>query len=238
MIVYLWTKLLDLVFPRRCPICDEVVGGTGQLICEGCKGAVMYVTGAVCLKCGKKLATEEEEYCYDCAKRPHYYKSGTAPFEYKSVSSAIYRFKYKGRQEYADFFGEELAKHLKGYLKEWKPDALIPVPIHASRRNKRGYNQAEVLARRLSEHTGIPMRTDIIKREKKTAPQKNLNVKERQNNLKKAFKIHRNDVELNTIVIIDDIYTTGSTIDAVALKLRKAGVANIYYAALSIGKGL
>ena len=84
----------------------------------------------------------------------------------------------------------------------------------------------------------IPVETKLVKRVRKTAPMKDLSVRERQNNLKRAFKICRNDVKLSTIIIIDDIYTTGSTIDAMCYELRKAGVVKIYYAALAIGKGL
>jgi len=80
--------------------------------------------------------------------------------------------------------------------------------------------------------------TELIKRVRKTAPMKDLSASERQNNLKRAFKICRNDVKLSTIVIIDDIYTTGSTIDAMSYELRRAGVKHIYFIALSIGRGL
>ena len=84
---------------------------------------------------------------------------------------------------------------------------------------------------------GIPVRCDLIARRKKTAPQKNLNDAQRQNNLKRAFKIIKNDVKLNTIVIIDDIYTTGSTIDTMTATLQEAGIKNIYFAVLAIGAG-
>lgn len=235
---YLLRATADLIYPRRCPVCDGVTGFSAALVCDGCRGAVKYIRGALCAKCGKPISGEEEEYCYDCARKKHFYLSGTALFDYKSMASSIYRFKYKGRQEYAEFFGKELAKKLEGRFKEWKPEAFVPVPIHSSKRRVRGYNQAEVLSRWLTKETGIPTRDDIVKRCRKTTPQKNLNESERQNNLKKAFKICRNDVKLNTIVIIDDIYTTGSTIDAVACELLKAGIAHIYYTALSIGKGL
>ncbi|NLL76627.1 MAG: ComF family protein [Clostridiales bacterium] len=235
---YLLGKFTDLIYPRHCPVCDGLIGYSEMLICEKCRRLVKYVKNPVCVKCGKSIAEEEGEYCYDCARRKHFYLSGMALFEYKSMAASIYRFKYKGRQEYAEFFGKKMAGHLEDYLRVWKPEAFIPVPIHSSRMRTRGYNQAEVLAKRLSRETGIPLRTDIIKRCRKTAPQKNLSDEERQNNLKKAFKICRNDVKLNTIVIIDDIYTTGSTIDAVAYELQKKGIINIYYAALAIGKGL
>ena len=81
------------------------------------------------------------------------------------------------------------------------------------------------------------MRCDIVARSKKTMPQKSLDGVQRQNNLKKAFKILKNDVKLNTIVIIDDIYTTGSTIDTMTATLQEAGIKNIYFAVLAIGAG-
>ena len=118
------------------------------------------------------------------------------------------------------------------------PDALVPVPIHFSRKRKRGYNQAELIARELSKHSGIPMNTQLIRRQGRTRPLKGLSYVERQNNLKRAFKIYKNDVKLNTIVIIDDIYTTGSTIDTITRVLHEAGIAKIYYMALTIGRGI
>lgn len=173
----------------------------------------------------------------DCGRKRHLYICGTAVFEYRDVASAIYRFKYGGRQEYAAFFGKCMAERLQARLNQWKAEALVPVPIHPSRKKQRGYNQAELLAREISSLTGLPVCGNLVARGKKTMPQKNLDDIQRQNNLKKAFKILRNDVKLNTIVIIDDIYTTGSTVDAMAAILRTAGVKNIYYAALAIGRG-
>ncbi len=227
---------LDLLFPRRCSVCDRAVPFHGEDICRTCRGKIKLICGAVCMKCGKPLA-EEEEYCFDCSRKKHLYIQGTAVFEYHSIAPAIYRFKYEGRQEYAYFFGRCMAKKLEVQLRIWKAEALVPVPVHPSRRKQRGYNQAELLAREISVRTGIPMRNDIIARGKKTKPQKDLNNIQRQNNLKRAFKILRNDVKLNTIVIIDDIYTTGSTIDAVAKELKRRGVGTVYFITLCIGEG-
>ena len=114
----------------------------------------------------------------------------------------------------------------------------MPVPLHKSRMRKRGYNQARVLAGELSALTGIPVYADWIGRVEKTVPMKDLPAAERQNNLKRAFKILRNDVKLNTIIIIDDIYTTGSTIDAMSRELRNVGVRRIYFITLAIGRGI
>ena len=118
-----------------------------------------------------------------------------------------------------------------------RPDAMVPVPVHKKRMKKRGYNQAAVLAERLSAYTGIPVLENWLVREGDTAPLKDLGAQERQNNLKKAFKIVRNDVKLNTIVIIDDIYTTGSTVDAIAQVIRQHSDCRVYVLTAAIGRG-
>ena len=190
------------------------------------------------MKCGKELAEEEEEYCTDCRRHRHLFDRGRALFVYKSISDSIYRFKYKGRREYAAYYAECMAERLGEWIVRCRPDALVPVPIHNSKRHVRGYNQAEALAKELGLILNIPVESNLIKRVRRTAPMKDLSAFERQNNLKRAFKICRNDVKLSTIIIIDDIYTTGSTIDAMSYELRRAGVKRIYFAALAIGKGL
>lgn len=236
--IRIWNTAVDLLFPARCPVCDRVMKFREGLICRDCISKVKYIREPACMKCGKPVMKEETEYCHDCMKRTHAFVKGRAVFEYGSMAESIYRFKYKGRREYGEFYGVCMAHALGGLIAGWRPQAFIPVPVHRERMESRGYNQAEILAGALSDKMGIPVRNDIIKRCKKTAPQKDLNNEERQNNLKKAFKILRNDVKLDTIVIIDDIYTTGSTIDAVAKELKKAGVTNVYYIALAIGKGI
>ncbi|MGN0376506.1 MAG: ComF family protein [Suilimivivens sp.] len=229
---------LDLIFPRRCAVCDEPVGRIGKGVCRNCESEIIYIKAPFCMKCGKQLKREEGEFCGDCMRKKHLYIQGTALYEYGSMADSIFRFKYAGRQEYALFYGKELYEKRGRWLLMVKPDALIPVPVHASRKRMRGYNQSELLARELSRWSGIPVNTGLIMRERKTQPQKNLTQAERQNNLKRAFKICQNDVKLKTIVIIDDIYTTGSTIDAMTEVLFAAGIQKVYYMALAVGRGI
>ncbi len=229
--------VLDLFFPRRCPVCDEPVKPWNALICKDCAHLPAYPEPPFCMKCGKHLDREEKEYCKNCALNAHLYDRGRALFDYKSISLSIARFKYAGRQEYAAFYAACMAERLGGFIRDCGAQALVPVPLHKSRMRRRGYNQAEVLARELSALTGIPVVTDWIIRAEKTAPMKDLSAQERQNNLKRAFKIRRNDVKLSTVIIIDDIYTTGSTMDAMSCELKKAGVKRIYFVALAIGRG-
>ncbi len=230
--------ILNLFFPRRCPVCDDVVKPSDGLACRQCVPQLRYITGSVCMKCGKTLRSAHAEYCYDCSSRHHVYDRGMALYDYHSIADSIYRFKYKGRQEYAQFYGEEICRHLGADVTRLKPDVLLPVPIHRKRRQERGYNQAAVLAHAISRGLHIPVEEKLMIRQRRTTPQKELSGPERQNNLKKAFKILRNDVKLNTIIIVDDIYTTGSTIDAMAKELRGSGVNRIYFITLAIGQGV
>ena len=228
--------LLDLIYPRRCPMCDCILGKSGMYICSACTAKAELVKGAYCMKCGKQVSNEQE-YCRDCMVYPHRFDSGRVLFVYDGVlKKSIYRFKYAGRKEYAEAYAYFAERELGDFIRKAAPDAFVPVPLHRQRFRKRGYNQAELFARALGKRMGIPVKGKIIKRTKNTLPQKELDLTARQNNLKKAFKLCRNDVKLNTIIIIDDIYTTGSTIDAVAAQLRRAGVKKIYFVAISGGR--
>lgn len=232
-------RILDLLFPRRCPVCDKPVKPFGKLICETCRHEPVYIRGPKCMKCGKALNREETEYCGDCRKIRHEYDTGRAVFSYGSVSDAIYRFKYRGRQEYADYFAACMEKSLGSWLRENHVQALVPVPIHAGRRRMRGYNQAELLAKRLGDRVGIPVRTDLVMRVRSTKPMKDLSPGERQNNLKKAFIIGRNDVKLyDRVILVDDIYTTGTTLDEIAALLKAHGVSEVYCVTLACGAGV
>lgn len=231
------TGIIQLLFPLRCPVCDRIVRPSGEKICTECMGKLKLLTPPWCMQCGKKLA-EEGEFCKDCQKKKHEFVRGRALYEYQSAAASIYRFKYGKRQEYADFFGEEIVRYLGDFIREVEPDALVPIPLHRKRLEKRGYNQAALLAEAVGRYSGVPVNSKILVRVKNTTPLKLQNPSERQNNLKKAFNIGENDVKLNTTVIIDDIYTTGSTIDEAARVLKAAGVQKTYFIALACGAGL
>lgn len=229
---------ISLLFPLRCPVCDDIVTPFGEKICFGCMKKLRYITPPRCMRCGKKLDSEEKEYCRDCSNKSHGFVRGRALYEYGSVAPGIYRFKYKNRREYADFFGEEMARYLGDFIRETAPDGLVPVPLHKKRQRSRGFNQSYLLAEAIGRYTGIPVYGSLLKRVKNTVPLKRLNPEERQNNLKKAFIMVGNDVKLKTIMIIDDIYTTGSTVDEAAAVLMAGGVEKVYFLALASGAGL
>lgn len=229
-------RFLHLLFPGRCPMCDELLGRAETYICDACRAEVKFTEEPYCMKCGKTVF-QEEEFCNDCLRHIHVFDRGRTLLLYEGpVKKSIYRFKYAGRKEYAEAYAYLTEQKLGDYIRSVQPDAFVPVPLHRERFRKRGYNQAELFGAALGRRMGIPVEAKIAKRTKNTLPQKELDLAMRQNNLKKAFKICRNDVKLNTIIIIDDIYTTGSTIDALAECFREAGVSRIYFLAISGGR--
>lgn len=229
--------LLQAVYPRRCPVCDEIVRQRGEKVCVECLKELKLLTPPWCMRCGRRVA-EGEEYCGECREKRHFYERGRSLYEYDSVAASIYRLKYGGRREYADFFGEQMGVYLGEFIRNVHPDALAPIPLHRRRQAARGYNQAALLAEALGRATDIPVYANLLVRVRNTAPQKKLNAEERQNNLKKAFIMRGNDVKLKTIIVIDDIYTTGATIDEAARALKDAGVEKVCFVTLACGAGI
>ena len=224
---------MQLLFPRRCSVCDGIVVPSGEKVCLDCLKKLKPLAAPWCMICGKGMR-REGELCEECQKgRIHAFRRARALYDYPSVAPSIYRFKYGGRREYKDFFGEEMARHLGDFIRGAEADGLVPIPLHKRRMRKRGYNQAAELAKVLGAHLGLPVYEGLLLRVKNTAPLKEQNYKERQNNLKKAFLVRQNDVKLKTIILIDDIYTTGSTVDEAAMALRQGGIENVYVVTLA-----
>lgn len=235
-------SILSILYPPRCPGCDEILYEKGQWerpkICVKCEGGLSFIHQPACQKCGKQLEYEEIEYCHDCTAKKHYFDRGIAAFDYSTVMKrSMYEFKYNNRREYARYYADVIVNNWVHLIKLWNADVLIPVPVSRERFRKRGYNQAEVLAVELSERLDIPVDKQYLIRVKNTLPQKNLNDKERQDNLNKAFQIVGNSVKYNKIIIIDDIYTTGATIDECARILKNNGARKVFFIAACIGHG-
>jgi ComF family protein len=113
----------------------------------------------------------------------------------------------------------------------------VPIPVSNARRRQRGYNQAALVAREVGRRMGLPVYEHLLRRVRDTKVQKGLSGEERKNNLKKAFKMRENKVQLDHILLIDDIYTTGSTMNEAAKELRRAGASEVYCLSISIGSG-
>ena len=122
--------ILDVVFPARCAVCDQVLPFGEKDICKSCSTKMQYLGNQVCLRCGKGVK-EGEEYCYDCSRRKHDFDQGRALFSYEFIRLSLYRFKYAGRKEYARFYAKNIAGKFREQKQIWKPQALLPVPIHS-----------------------------------------------------------------------------------------------------------
>lgn len=237
-----------MFYPPRCLVCHGLLE-SGEKIHNECKKQLYPIENPVCMRCGKPLESEQWEYCFDCnGKRIEQQKcrkmgddifcQGKALYLYKGgMKQAMYRFKYSNKREYARFFGEEAVARLGEWIKKNEMEAIVPVPLHAKKKRKRGYNQAQVFARELSLYTGLPVEDNWVIRVKNTRPQKELNDVERKNNMKGAFQIRKMGVKYKKVLVVDDIYTTGSTIDAVAEVLGRTGVRSVFSICICIGKG-
>lgn len=230
-------KMITLFYPQRCPFCDGILEMGESGACTTCMSKLRVIREDFCMKCGKKLENAQQEYCEDCKTKKHLYKRGRIFLVNEEiVKKSVYRFKYAGRKAYAKTYVELMGECMNEFVLHANAQGIVPVPLHFLRFHKRGYNQAYLLAKEFGKKYGIKVYKNYVKRQINTSPQKFLDEAGRQNNLKKAFKINQNDVKLDTIILFDDIYTTGSTIDAVTDVLLKNGVRQVYFIALAGGR--
>ena len=237
MIKKIFGRLSCLIYPPVCPLCEEVLKSGKTRICSRCQAKLTYLTEPTCLRCGKEIEDVEKEYCEDCEKKPKSFVKGFPAMRYKEpVKRSIVNFKYHNKKSYADSFAYEIIKAHGRDIVDVAPEVLIPVPVHKKKLEKRGYNQAEVLAKRLGACLDIPVDSNVLKRTVNTTPQKLLDNEERQKNLERAFISDKKQVQYNKVMLVDDIYTTGSTIEACTRALKAAGVKEVYYTSICIGK--
>ena len=246
--------LWNYIFPPRCILCDKITEQEDGQIHEECRKRLYPVQGPVCFRCGRPVSDEKYEYCYDCAQKEYGanirnaqkrhgtggspYIQGKALFVYQGdIKQTMYRFKYANRREYGAFFAEYAYRRYGDWIREHRIEAIVPVPMYRKKQKRRGYNQAEVFAAELGARMELPVCRNLIRRVRDTVPQKELNDQMRINNLKNAFQIVQNEVEYRYILLVDDIYTTGSTAGAVAGVLQSAGVREVYLMNICIGKG-
>lgn len=235
-----YKRIKEVLFPRRCICCDKVLDSESSEygFCRTCEPKIVRASEPVCKKCGKVLTDDTDEYCRDCGVTRHFFNEGRGVYVYtNSLKAGMYRFKYGNRRCYSKFFAKDAVDIWGEWLLKKRVDAIIPVPMYRDKQKLRGYNQADVFAKALSKITGIEVESNLITRMRDTAPMKGLEGAERKANLKSAFKIVKSDVRLRRVLIVDDIYTTGTTIDYVAFLLKKAGVDEIYCLYVCVGRG-
>jgi ComF family protein len=232
--------ILNFVFPITCIICGKYLPADDKRrICDSCWSEVKFID-LRCQKCGKPLPYGGA-HCYRCLKSNLKYS-----FEfirsvclYKGViKESIHLFKYSGKEYLGNLFSDLLTKHIRSQpdFPIRQIDKIIPVPLHWRRKFQRGYNQAEILARRLAGVFNKELVLNVVYRKKSTKPQFNLSKEKRFENIRGAFKIKESTLIRNkTILIIDDVCTTGSTLEECSNILKKAGAAKIF--GLTVARG-
>lgn len=228
--------MIGLLFPRRCPVCGEIVTGENKMIHSGCLNKLSPVKQPVCKLCGKEVISAQVEKCHDCRRRKRSFEGGVAALKYQGAArQSLAAVKYKNRREYLDFYAKMLDWRFEKWVGTLDCQALVPVPVHRARLNERGFNQARELAVRLGKQWNMPVK-ELLIRVKKTVPQRELGPGDRLENLKKAFALHTKAGKIpETVLLVDDIYTTGSTVEACARVLKKAGVKRVYFIVICIG---
>lgn len=230
-------KVLGWLYPRRCPVCRQIVLPRGELACPDCRRNLKYIRQPACMKCGCQLEREELEYCSSCRVHSRAFDRGYAVWQYDSrMKRSLADFKYHARKEFADFYTAEAVRIYGRQLLAQAPEVLIPVPVHPARRRERGFNQAELLASGIGKRLGLPVDSRSLKRVKKTAPLKELGRADRARTLKDAFTVSwRDGRPCRSVLLVDDIFTTGSTVDECAKALRRAGTERIIFLCMAAG---
>ena len=151
------------------------------------------------------------------------------------IRKSLYRFKYQNHREYARFYAAAMTAGLGEWIIAQRIDCIVPIPLHPKRQRLRGYNQAELLARRLGERLALPVETGMLLRVRQTPPLKDLTRLQRMRNMEQAFAVKTEPFAGERILLVDDIYTTGTTMDAAASVLRSAGAGEIFAVSAAIG---
>ena len=225
-------NITDVIFPPRCLGCAEILPQrSSQAFCPACKEKIRFITGSLCPICGIAFfdSPASDHLCGNCLESKPYFCLARAVASYETlILDAIHQFKY-GRNISA---GAALASFMAEFC---FPDfdftdysLIIPVPLHIRRLRERGFNQSLILAKSIEKKYQIPVNFSLLKRRKFTLTQTGLNKKERKNNIKGAFAVTDNaKTEGKNIILIDDVYTTGATINQCAKTLIKAGASKV-----------
>ena len=243
--------LRDILLPRRCYGCGVLVAECG--LCARCWTQLDLITYP-CAWCGRsfQMASLKGQICLSCHKNPPPWRRARAVFFYRGIGRhLILRYKHARQLEASTYYARLLARAAHDSLQDCH--VILPVPLHWSRRLKRGYNQAAELARALAQQTGLPVLNHALIRTRRTKPQfvsitydKKFDTQQayalRQRNVKDAFAItkkYQPALQDKNILIIDDLITSGATAEACTLTLQQAGARNIDIAALArVGKHL
>jgi ComF family protein len=225
-------SLLNLVFPPFCTLCkDELTRVTAQGLCDDCLEGFHYINNPICTLCGAPFTskTMENHPCSICTKDKIYFSEARSVVLYKGAArDAIKGFKYRSDTNLGTPLGSLFAAYSSPLLPIAQNTTVMPVPLHKNRLKERGFNQSLSLARAFAKVHKL--RLDYLKliRIKDTMPQVRLKGKERADNIKGAFKLKdNNSFKDSSILLVDDVYTTGATVKECSKVLIKGGAARV-----------
>ncbi|MGQ9545762.1 MAG: ComF family protein [Dehalococcoidia bacterium] len=212
----------DSFFPRRCVGCGKL----GQFLCAHCLAKLPRVMPPVCPKCGKPQASGI--MCPDCRRSQTGIDGIRSPFRFEeAIRQAVHELKYRNLKAIAPCLGELLADYLKA--NPLPGEALVPVPLHPRRLRERGYNQSSLLARELARRIDLPLIEDCLLRIKRAQPQaRAANLEERRTNVADAFICRDDRVASKRIIVVDDVCTSGATLESCALALKSRGATSVW----------
>lgn len=232
--------MITWIYPERCPVCLQIVMPKGAMFHPACQCKLDLIKEPVCFKCGMPLSSEEAEYCTECASgSDRGWDEGRSLFPYHGVmGSALHLVKKQGTVEFVRFFAKQMKESQSAFIRRMAPDCIVPVPLYPSRQRSRGFNQAELLAEALGEELSLPVRRLLIK-QKKTKDQKSLSKNQRKKNVKDAFSVDEEEIGLKvpeSVLLLDDVSTTGSTLTACARVLKARGVARVGFLSVCVAE--
>jgi ComF family protein len=242
-----WEAARDALFPPRCLACRAFLAGSAggrdaddrgslpALLCEPCREGIVPVGSPLCPSCGIPFhgRAGADHPCGRCIEAPPTFQMARAALVYaRTAVDLVHALKYKGKLQLARPLGQLLRRTYELGWHDQPIDLVVPVPLHASRLRDRGYNQTELLVRRwgatAADRTGPPIAAEVLRRTRATAAQFGLKRSERESNIRGAFEVRRpSAVEGRRILLIDDVLTTGSTVEECARQLTRAGAARV-----------
>jgi|WetSurMetagenome_2_1015567.scaffolds.fasta_scaffold21140_7 competence protein ComFC len=218
---HLFWEILDWIFPPVCSGC----GKSGERWCSTCDQKLIPLPDKVCQICGYPIDTGAT--CDKClAERPGFTSLRSIYVYQDEIRNALHRLKYSNDLGVGEIMGQKCANYLN--FLDWDVDLIIPVPLGKRRRRERGYNQSALIAFPLALIMKIPYSSKALFRKKETVTQIDFKAEERKLNVKDAFSANSTIINGKSVLIIDDVITTGSTMDACAAELINSGARNVY----------
>lgn len=222
-------QLLDFALPPRCPSCGTIVGGD-HLFCLACWQELCFLGDPCCARCGLPFpfGSGLELECGACLAHPPSYDRLRAAVAYGDVArKVVLKLKYSGRPAAAETLAHFMQRHISG---REEPAILTPVPLHRWRIWQRGYNQSALIASALARRTGKAIKLDLLQRVKSTPVLRGLGRRERALAVRGAFALTTSGKEVvpgQSIILVDDVYTSGATANACASVLKRGGAAHV-----------